>query len=232
MQLLTFDLRGPLAHFRRPDTTATHATYPFITRTALRGLLAAVLGMDEFQGHGWAGVQLLAPVRTRTQGLSLLGKAFLSSGRAFNRLTSVELVVGPHYRIYYAGDYADELAARIASRRSTYPTYLGSAFALCVPHWVGLLSAEEAALSPGEALDTPAVVPAHMVDELVVVPGRQYARAGGMLHESLGGRRFRGTLDLIYEVAGRPIRFRPKAGPLEPQVRLMRLASGEVICLW
>ena len=45
-RILAFDLRGPLAHYRRPDTLGTHASYPFITRTALRGLISAVLGLD------------------------------------------------------------------------------------------------------------------------------------------------------------------------------------------
>jgi CRISPR-associated protein Cas5h len=32
VRIVAFDVRGPLAHYRRPDTLGTHASYPFITR--------------------------------------------------------------------------------------------------------------------------------------------------------------------------------------------------------
>ena len=49
--LVVFELRGPLAHYRRPDTLGTHASYPFIPRTTLRGLIAAVLGLEAQPDH-------------------------------------------------------------------------------------------------------------------------------------------------------------------------------------
>src|SRR5262249_10509528 len=61
--VVVFELRGELAHFRRPDTLGTHASYPFPTRTALRGLIAAVLGEEAWPEGGRAGLRLLGPVR-------------------------------------------------------------------------------------------------------------------------------------------------------------------------
>jgi CRISPR-associated protein Cas5h len=139
-EILSFDLRGPLAHFRRPDTLATHASYPFLPRTALRGLVGSVLGRTELPDGVWAGLRLLAPVRTVAQELSLHGKTWEArSGRAdsFHRPTSIELVIQPHYRIFYAGPHADDLRARLEARQSHFHTYLGSAFCLTVPEWVG-----------------------------------------------------------------------------------------------
>jgi CRISPR-associated protein Cas5h len=48
-QIVAFDLRGPVAHYRRPDTLGTHASYPFIPRTALRGLIGAVLAVQRYE---------------------------------------------------------------------------------------------------------------------------------------------------------------------------------------
>ena len=45
-RLVVFDLRGTLADSRRPDTLGTHASYPFMPPTTLRGLIAAVLGLE------------------------------------------------------------------------------------------------------------------------------------------------------------------------------------------
>ncbi|WP_054671729.1 CRISPR-associated protein Cas5 [Calditerricola satsumensis] len=141
--LLVFDVRGPLAHFRRPDTAVTHATYPFLTRTALHGLLGAILGTEPVQ-DGWAAIELRAPVRTRAQQLSMLGKMYLdgSNTKTFHRPTAVELLIQPHYRIYYTGPKQAELAEAIRQRRSVYPTYLGVAYALTVPEYVGEWAAD------------------------------------------------------------------------------------------
>src|SRR5947208_440818 len=99
--VVVFEVRGALAHFRRPDTLGTHATYPFIPRTALRGMIASILGLQELPGDARAGIRLLSPVRTVAQELSLHGKTWeAASGppSSFHRPTAIELVVEPHYR--------------------------------------------------------------------------------------------------------------------------------------
>ncbi|MCY0885600.1 MAG: CRISPR-associated protein Cas5 [Firmicutes bacterium] len=230
MQVLVFDLRAELGHFRRPDTAKAHASYPFVTRTALRGLLGAVLGMERWPEYGaTAGIRLLRPVRTRVQQLSLLG-GFVSGKDQFNRPTTVELVIRPHYRIYYAGPLAEELGAAIAGGRAVYPTYLGSAFALVFPRLVEWAEGEEVA--PG-LVTVGTVIPVPAVRALRPMPGRQVARAGGLLYTALDGRRFRGSVDVLYEVEGRPLQLEVDTRNADPPVRLIRLAgSEEVVVLW
>ncbi len=238
MQVLIFDLKGSLAHFRRPDTTSTHASYPFITRTALRGLLAAILGFnDGWEGEAWTGLQLLGPPRSRVQQMSMLGKYYLESGgganKSLNRPTAVELVVEPRYRVYFVGDRLEELADLIREGRSAYHTYLGSAFALTFPAFVNLTEGDYLIPEANEHLESVTVVPSHAVAALNLAAGAEYGRAGGMLHHYLGGRRFRGTINLIYEVSGRRrLLFSARGGELEPPVRFVRLVGGEVVTLW
>ena len=227
MKLLVFDLKGDLGHFRRPDTTATHATYPFITRTALRGLLGSVLGLEHWDAEAWTGVQLLRPVVTRTQELSMLGKGYFGSG-TFNRPTSVELLVNPHYRVYYAGDHFDDLYAHISQGLSVYHTYLGSAFAPTKPRFVEVAEAEEA--TPEGILECVTVVPSHVVTNIDIQPGHQYMRAGGVPYHSLGERHFEGTMNFIYEYSGRPIRFAPLSTSGVPTRWLKR--NGQWLSLW
>lgn len=242
MNLLVFDLHGSLAHFRRPDTTATHASYPFITRTALRGLLAAVLGLDALEGEAWTGIQLLSPIRTSVQELSMLGKGFLTSGPAMNRPTAIELVVNPAYRIYYHGAWQDELASRIREGRSHYHTYLGCAYCLTKPVYVGEWNVPEVELDGDNVYVTRTVLPTHAVARIVTRPSgdglesrergiQQYGRVGGVHYEYLGERRFRGAVHLVYEKQGKPIAFVPEREPLSPPVRFAR-TEDEVICLW
>ncbi|ADU51672.1 CRISPR-associated protein Cas5 [Thermaerobacter marianensis DSM 12885] len=243
--LLIFDVAGHLAHFRRPDTAVTHATYPFPTRTALRGMLGAILGRPEWvdtEHEAWTGVRILNPIRTRAQELSMLGKGWFGNGDAFNRPTAIELVVEPAYRIYYTGPDGQELAERIRQRRSHFPTYLGSAYALTVPRFIAWEEAEEVGgeaavaggavnVAPEGPLESPAVVPTHAVLDVEPVPGRVYARVGGVLHTHLGGRRFRRSLSFLYEPNGQAIRFWPAPGPYDPPVRWVRCSDG-LVCLW
>jgi CRISPR-associated protein Cas5h len=209
MKLLVFDLKGDIGHFRRPDTTATHASYPFITRTALRGLLGSILGLERWTGEAWTGLQLLHPVNTKTQQLSLLGKGYFSSG-TFNRPTSIELVIKPHYRIYFHGDHFGVLQEYLTQGLSVYHTYLGSAFALTKPQFIKMIEVEEAI--PKNVVNCLTVVPSHLITKIEIQPGHQYVRAGGIPYESLGEQRYEGTMNFIYERSGQPLRFAPIQG--------------------
>lgn len=239
--LVVFDLRGTLAHFRRPDTLATHATYPFFPRTALRGLIAAILGRTSIPEQDLCGLQLLAPVRTVAHQLSLHGKRWESgsgSDASFSRPTSIELVVNPAYRVYYHGSLAEQLNAALRQSRSHFHTYLGAAFCLTFPRWVDQLPA--AHLQPldwttADQIETATVVPTPCVRRLDTADGRQYARVGGILYRHLGQRRFRGTIHVLYEAQARTLRFQPNANATSSPDRLIRFVQHSqhgTICLW
>lgn len=245
MDVVVFELRGPLAHFRRPDTLGTHASYPFIPRTALRGLIAGVLGLnvwneaEQLPAGVRCGVRLLAEdrrqsaVRTVAQELSLHGKKWVGAGPndSFHRPTSIELVVNPHYRVFCAGPRTDELSARLQRRQSVYHTYLGSAFCLTVPEWRGVLPTEP--LPAGaDRLECVTVVPAPAVGRLDLSAGRAYARVGGVALDHLGGRRFRGTTAVIYDPAGGSVVFSPAAPAAEPFWEFRQVPGEGVVCLW
>jgi CRISPR-associated protein Cas5h len=238
-KILIFDVRGSLAHFRRPDTLGTHATYPFITRTALRGLIASVLGRTSLPKEMRAGVRLLNPVRTVVQELSLHGKTWEArSGQeeSFHRPTAIELVVEPHYRIYADGPCLEELSERVRGRRSQFHTYLGSAFCLTFPEWKA--EAEAAVIVPGgrDSLECVSVVPGDAVGRLLPEEGRQYARVGGVLwdHEGeMNERRFRGrAIAVMYEGNGRPLRFEPALASPHSYWSFRELPEEGMVCLW
>ncbi len=45
MQLLVFDIKGPMAHFRKFYTNSSSLTYDFPPRTVVTGIVASILGM-------------------------------------------------------------------------------------------------------------------------------------------------------------------------------------------
>jgi CRISPR-associated protein Cas5h len=233
-RVVAFDLRGPIAHFRRPDTLGTHASYPFIPRTALRGLIGAVLGLDSAEllpAEARTGVRLCSPVRTVAQEMSLHGKKWIGAGpnESFHRPTAIELVINPHYRAYYAGPHSDELAGRLSLRQSVYHTYLGSAFCLTVPENVEVKSAEPAGGSGGLRCVT--VVPSVAVGALNLSAGRRVARVGGLSIDHLGGRRFRGSVSVLYDPEGGALAFTPTVAS-ETSWDFSQVPGEGVVCLW
>jgi len=237
--IIMFELRGPMAHFRRPDTLGTHASYPFIPRTTLRGLIAAVLGLESQLDHdplppeARCGLRLLRSVRTVTQQLSMHGKKWIGAGpnETFHRPTTVELIVEPHYRVYYKGPMAEELAERLQNNQSGFHTYLGSAFCLTFPEW-GSVKPGEPIPAGSERVACSTVVPSAAVARLEPETNRQYARVGGLLREHIGGRRFRGTLSVLYESSGYPIHFQPVIVDATAFWEFLHVYGEGVVCLW
>lgn len=225
MRGIAFDVKGSIGHFRRPDTTATQLTYPFITPTAAKGLVGAILGIEDFVTADRVGIELLQPVRTVAQQMSMLGK---DAGAAFNRPTTIELLVNPAYRIYYTGEeYTEALIAAMVAEQMVYATYLGAAYALTKPLLYRVYSCVEPVATADE-IESKSVVPTAMIGRLVVRPDRYYCRAGGYLRQYRGSRRFEQSVDFLYEKDGKPIRFVPGRGPVDFQLA----AFGEdLICL-
>ncbi len=233
LKLLIFDLKGSTAHFRRPDTTGTHATYPFITRTSVHGLIASILGLEQLTGENYIGIQLLAPVRTCAQELSMLGKGWLGDTKGtFNRPTAVELVVNPHYRIYYHGEHSEKLYTLISRGAACYHTYLGAAYCLTFPKYIDYVEAKKLTLGSEDCLKCITVIPSHVIDTLLPQQNCQYGRVGGMHYQYLGDRRFKDTVNIIYETHGYPILFKPKNQQQQKTADFFMLPQQEVVCLW
>lgn len=224
MKSVVFDIEGKIGHFRRPDTTVTQLTYPFITPVAAKGLVGAILGITDFVTKDKIGIQLLNPVRTSSQQLSLLG-----GGSTFNRPTTIEFLVNPAYRIYYVGDeYVAELADKLISNSAVYPTYLGVAFALTFPKYIGYFD-EIDMIHEEYYIETHSVVPTPIIKNLIFEEGHHYSRAGGFMKDYLGKRQFEKSISYIYEKDMKSIKFLLK--PDNGEECLVANIGGESICL-
>lgn len=229
MRALAFDVRGKLAHFRKPDTTATQLTYPFITPTAAKGLVGAILGIEDFVTNDQIGVKILNPVRTVSQQLSMLGK---DAGASFNRPTTIELLINPSYRIYYTGqEYTDRLIEFLEKDHAVYPTYLGTAYALTKPVLQCVYEDVSRVEQSEEIVETEGIVPTVIIEKLHVLKDRYFSRAGGFMHHYKGERIFEKSIDFIYERNGQSIRFSLYKSTTTTDVNVARLGD-EVICLF
>lgn len=230
MKLLAFELKGQLAHFRKPDTTVTHSTYPFITRTALHGLVSSILGLKKLEGENWFGLSLEEPVATSYQQMSLLGKGWLGGGKSFNRPTTIELIVNPKYKVFYTGPYEEKLANMLKQNESVYHTYLGSAFCLTKPQFIEEDDALEIIPETDQVIETNSIVPIHIVSELKLYGNVSYSRAGGVRYQEIEDRVFTGNINFVYESNGGKVLFTYKKEDFPPTK--FAKTKKEVVCLW
>ncbi|SFI00702.1 CRISPR-associated protein, Cas5h family [Tindallia magadiensis] len=233
MQVIAFDIKSSTAHFRRPDTTTTHLTYPFMTPTAAKGLVGAILGEEDFTTSDIIGIQLLKPVRSIAQQMSMLGKIGKATCDTFNRPTTIELLVNPAYRLYYAGnEYTEKLYHQLKEGKSVYPTYLGSAFALTKPENLQLLETKPVDISEGKQVDSLTVVPVPVIQELKITEEAHYSRANGFLRYYKGNRNFEKSVDFLFEHNGKPVSFQPQNAELiqAEEITMVEMEEG-FLCL-
>jgi len=238
-KVLAFSLKSSVAHFRQPDTTATHATYPFPPRPTIHGLLASVLGIDFDSEDGekflheehFIGFTLINPVRTVIAQMSMHGKGFTGGGGdTFNRLTTIELVVSPNYLVYYTGCRLNELTERIKTSQSVYHTYLGSAYCLTFPSFKNFFPLVEE-IPAGEPGSLACVVPQNVIKEIFVESDGNYALARALPYRHIGGRIFEQTVNVVYEKNGKPLRLIAQKKP-EIACKFIKVSGEKVICLW
>lgn len=230
MKGLAFDVLGTVGHFRRPDTTATQMTYPFITPTAAKGLVGAILGIEDFVTTDRIGIELLRPVRTVSQQMSMLGK---DPGNTFNRPTTIELLVNPGYRIYYTGEeYTEQLLDFLNKEKAVYTTYLGAAYALTKPV-LHRIYPEVCFPAAGEKeIEPKTVVPTALIKEIILKADRYYCRAGGFLYAYKGRRTFEKSVNFLYEKDGKSISFIPRVDHEDSLLELKLAQFGEEwVCL-
>jgi CRISPR-associated protein Cas5h len=148
--LLIFDIRGEYGHFRKYNTTTSPLTYSIPTRTAIAGILGAILGMEreirdgvypegaepvqEFfsKERSDMAVQIMRPVKKENIGFNLINTkiSFYELTRKSRTQIEFELVKDVHYRIYLAMENTakfEELSERIQNKRHHFTPYLGLA---------------------------------------------------------------------------------------------------------
>jgi CRISPR-associated protein Cas5h len=145
-KLLVFDISSEYGHFRKFNTTSSPLTYSLPPRSALSGLLGAILGIERETNTGVFGkdqisvnelfapdvadfaIQVLHPIRKTNIGFNLLNtkKSFFN----IEQRTQIEfeLLKEPKFRVFLGhSDEAifNELAERIRVVNHHFTPYLG-----------------------------------------------------------------------------------------------------------
>lgn len=152
-EILIFDISSEYGHFRKYNTTTSPLTYSIPTRTAIAGVLGAILGMEreiadgvypegaipvqEFFGKANCdiAIQILNPVKKENVAMNLINTAgarehFYNLTKAGRTQIEFELLKEPMFRVFLSMNDQDTLnilAERIRLKKHHFSPYLGLA---------------------------------------------------------------------------------------------------------
>jgi len=224
MDLVAFDMVGPMAHFKKFYTNSSSLTYRIPPRTVLSGVIAALLGInrDEYyeklaMEHAKLGVSPRTPVRTLRQTVNYLNTKNQGwDGSKKHTQIPLELLLPQpssqfiRYTVYFAHEDQEvtkEIYKDTSEMRYCYPLYLG--LTEC-PAWV-----ENSTFYPSEkvqfiedpegALDIETAVPVkRLAGDLKLAEGLQIYK-DRMPFDFYSGRKIKSVDEVIWEANGRPM---------------------------
>jgi len=175
-KVLVFDVWGEYAHFRRFYTTTSPLTFPIPPRTALCGLIGAIIGLDKKNNdylryfgleEAYIGLRVMNPINKVRIAENLINTK--EAGPGMNQIkrnggrspTRFEFLKNPQYRIYFHHTN-DEIYKRLKTclerHECIYTPCLGLSECVANFGYVGEFGVE--AVSPnGERVGMNSVVP-------------------------------------------------------------------------
>lgn len=140
-KVIVFDIWGDYAHFRKIYTTTSPLTYSFPPRTALTGLIAAILGIDKnkyisyfTKDKSFIALKIVSPIKKVRIGENLINTK-LGMHLIKNRTQiRYEFVKEPKYRIYFwhtDNKIYETLKELLKQHKCIYTPCLGLSELLC-----------------------------------------------------------------------------------------------------
>lgn len=146
---LVFDIRGEWGHFRKIYTTSSPLSYSIPPRTALAGMLGALVGLDRKEYYNWMGkdktylaLRIMSPIKKQRIGINLINTKTAKYFSQIRDRTQVkqELIKEPHYRIYFThddNDFYQQVKGYLEDGRSFYTLCMGLSEFIAQYQYVG-----------------------------------------------------------------------------------------------
>ena len=150
-EVVIFDISSEYGHFRKYNTTTSPLTYSIPTRTAIAGIIGAILGMERELSDGVypdgttpvqeffskantdIAVQIINPVKKENVAINLINtkKSCYNLTESGRTQIKFEMLKNPKYRIFFAINNNEqllkELTERIIKKHYHFSPYLGLA---------------------------------------------------------------------------------------------------------
>lgn len=154
-----FEIKGPIALFRKPYTTTSTISFPIPTPTAVAGLIASILGLQNGSDAKGASADYWKEMPGTRIGIQRLNRtSWLSETINFwntknpQRSPHIQVkhqfVRDPHFRIFVEGSLEKRLSAQLRAGRFYYTPNLGAAYALADIIFLGDFKVEKPLSSP------------------------------------------------------------------------------------
>jgi CRISPR-associated protein Cas5h len=182
-RVIVFDVWGDYAHFRKNYSTSSPLTYSFPPRTALSGLIGAIIGLDKteyfrhfFKVDAKIGCKIREPVKKVRIGENLIDTKSAVKMHLIKNRTQIrfEFIKDPKYRIYFS--HSDEqlhnkLKDLLTSHQSVYTPCLGLSELICNFKFIGDFGLK---CSGEDFQDIDSVVPGNCLLEPDFEEGKEY----------------------------------------------------------
>jgi CRISPR-associated protein Cas5h len=181
MKIIVFDLWGDYAHFRVPYTTSSPLTFPIPTKTALYGLIGAILGYDKneylkkFNGDKWRfAVYLKKPIKKIYIPINFINtkeaKLFARMPRDKSCRTQInmEFLKEPNYRIFVNSENEDELnnlKELLKNHKSNYTVYLGISECIANFKFIGDYNDNDEVTNINDYMEISSIIPTSQIND-------------------------------------------------------------------
>ena len=224
MKVLVFDIWSDYGHFRKPYTTTSPLTFPFPPRTAIAGIISAIIGKDKGDVSCQSDESFISiaihpdyPVKKMRVGQNLVQVpkklAIHDLKQLKNKLNQIryEFLKDPRYTVYFShsdSNIYDELKNHLAEHTSIYTPYLGISELIANFEYQGELEINEL---PGNGLvELNSVLPKKSLkaDSIELTDNAEYFNV--RMPNKMNSQRITEEYnEIIFERNGRPIKAKP-----------------------
>jgi len=148
---LVFEVASNFAMFRKGYTTTSMVSYPFIPPTAVAGVIAAIIGLDNGadkvsdSAAYWdklngtqVAVSIRSPLLWYSTAVNLIKFIDKNGDMREHIQPKHQFIKNPCYRIFVrGGDMYKELKARLSRNECVFTPYLGVAYAIAEVSYLG-----------------------------------------------------------------------------------------------
>jgi len=219
-KFIIFDICGDYGHFKKYYTTSSPLTFSIPPRTAIIGLIGAIIGLEKDQylslmtkDKADIAIRIINPIKKIRMIQNLIDtkggywkpvKRGNLTGRTPVRF---EYLKGPKFRIYFThsdGEVYNSLKESLKNHKSVYTPCLGLSELIADFEFIDEVSVVRNFIRE-DFIDICSVIPLDTLREIDLLPNRKYFKERIPV-EMLTGRIVTEYREVIYEINGNSIR--------------------------
>ena len=223
-RVVVFDVWSDFAFFRRPYSTTTSLTYNIMPRSAIEGLLGAILGIPYREVYPMLSdcqiaLGVIEPVRKFPfsnmhihtdfwqQMSEYLDGEEWKKQRNYSAIVSLELLVSPKYRVYFTSEkLLPRLEDALKNHHTIFTPYLGTSTMIANFEYVGTFDYHEVKRKETEISS---IVPySNSLPDIVVERGQQYAIEQDIPGRINSDRELQSSYSAVYSPQGGTMKIR------------------------